>query len=142
MTLFGRVAVASTLTMGSCFVSPAERFVHAAAPSVPATIGWIELVASPARKDQVTIVGHVYAPTSSTGRFALIVSRAGKGGTTNTSQSGAFDVAAGENKKLSATSVNIMPDAALTIELKLFSNDKEVFSAVMKPVAQKDPRDI
>lgn len=122
--------------------APGSGVSGAEPQSAHAAIGWIEIAPVPQHKDQIVIAPQVYASEASSGRFTLTVSRVGKGGTTNTRQSGVFNVSAGESRKLSTTSVNIMPAEALTIELKLYSGDKEVFSVVMKTASDRGARDI
>jgi hypothetical protein len=106
-----------------------------AGPGAP-VLGWIELKPAARGAGIVTITGHAYALSPAEGRFTLAVARAGKGGKTNSSQSGAFKLDAGEDKPLSTTSINVAPGEALTIELKLFSGGSEVFSATLKTAPQ------
>lgn len=142
MDMLARLAVLAAVGFGLGSTPTPGSVLHAAAQSVPPAIGWVEIVSLPGRADQLTIVGHVYATAASAGRYTLLVSRVGKGGTTNTRQGGVFSVAPRENKKLSSTSVNVGAAEALKIELKLYSDEKEIFSVVMQPILRKDPRDI
>lgn len=115
---------------------------HAARGEAAPVIGWIELKPSAERKDQVTIVGHVYGLSRSSGRFALSVQRAGTSGVAKTGQSGTFEVAPGQDTVLSQTAIDIAPSAAITIELRLLIDDVEVFSVVMKPRATSGARQL
>jgi hypothetical protein len=142
MEMLARLAILAAVSLGSGFMTTPTFARDAAAQSVPSIIGWVEIASSPDRVDQVTVVGHVYATVASAGRYTLIVSRVGKGGTTNTQQAGAFSVAPRENKRLSSTAINIGGSEALKIELKLYSEGKEIFSVVMQPILGKDQRNI
>jgi hypothetical protein len=105
-------------------------------------IGWVEIQPAESGKEQVTIVGRALALQPMSGQFALVVSRSGKGGTSTSRQGGAFSVAAGENAVLSSSSINISPADVVTIELKLFVDNNEVFSTVMKSARKGGSRDI
>jgi hypothetical protein len=105
-------------------------------------IGWVEVQPRGPGKDQVTIVGRALALEPISGQYALVVGRSGKGGTSTSRQGGAFSVAAGENAVLSRTSINIAPAEVVTIELKLFVDNNEVFSTVMKSAGKDRSRDI
>jgi hypothetical protein len=113
--------------------------VRASSASV---IGWVEIQTAASGKDQVTVVGRALALEPISGQYALVVSRSGKGGASNSRQAGAFSAAAGENVVLSRTSINISPAEAVTIELKLYVDSKEIFSTVMKSTRQRGSRDI
>ena len=142
MKMLARLAILAAVSLGSGFMMTPTFARDAAAHSIPPTIGWVEISPSPNRVDQVTVVGHVYASAASTGRYTLLISRVGKGGTTNTQQAGAFSVAPRENKRLSSTAINMGASEALKIELKLYSEGKEIFSVVMQPILGKDQRNI
>ena len=104
--------------------------------------GWIEIQPSPLRADMLTITGHILGLSAAEGRFSLLVGRVGQGGTSNTRQEGNFKIAAGESKKLSTTSINIPTSDSLAVELKIFSDGKELFSVIMKPGKDSGHRDI
>lgn len=135
------VSLVGTVLYLSFFVMAGQGagVVHASSASV---IGWVEIQPAASGKDQVTIVGRALALEPTAGQYALVVSRSGKGGTSNSRQGGAFSAAAGENAVLSRTSINVSPAEAVTIELKLFVDDKEVFSTVMKSSRKSGARDI
>jgi hypothetical protein len=105
-------------------------------------IGWVEVQPAASGKDQVTVVSRALALEPISGQYELVVSRTGKGGASNSRQQGAFSAAAGENAVLSRTSINISPAEAVTIELKLFVDNKEVFSTVMKSAGKGGSQDI
>jgi hypothetical protein len=113
--------------------------VHASSAFV---IGWVEIQPGESGKDQVTVVGRALALEPISGQYALVVSRSGKGGTSISRQGGAFSVTAGENAVLSTSSINISPAEVVTIELKLFVDNNEVFSTVMKSARKGGSRDI
>jgi hypothetical protein len=110
--------------------------------SSPFVIGWVEVQPAASGKEQVTIIGRALALEPMSGQFALVVSRSGKGGRSTSRQGGAFSVAAGENAVLSRTSINISPAEVVTVELKLFVDNNEVFSTVMKSARKDGGRDI
>jgi hypothetical protein len=131
--------LATVLYLGfSVMAGQGAGVVDASSASV---IGWVE-VQPASGKDQVTVVGRALALEPIAGHYALVVSRSGKGGASNSRQRGAFSAAAGENAVLSRTSINISPAEAVTIELKLFVDNKEVFSTVMKSTEKSGSRDI
>jgi hypothetical protein len=142
MEMLARLAILAAISLGSGFMMTPTFARDAAAHSVPSTIGWVEIASSPERAGQLTVIGHVYATAASIGRYTLLIDRIGKGGTTNTQQAGMFSVAPRENKRLSSTAINIGAAEALKIELKLYSEGKEIFSVVMQPILPKDARNI
>jgi hypothetical protein len=80
----------------------------------------------------IEIVGHALASDAVGGMdFTLTLQRQNKGNTSSTRQSGRFDLAPGEAKNLSSTSINIEPGDELTIELKLLDHGTEVSSATV-----------
>jgi hypothetical protein len=111
-------------------------------PSSVFVIGWVEVQPARSGKDEVTIVGRALALEQISGQYTLVVSRSGKGGTSNSRQGGAFSVDAGENAILSRSSINLSPAEVVTIELKLFVDNNEVFSTVMKSARKGGSRDI
>jgi hypothetical protein len=141
MALFARLIMLAAIALGTG-AARAPAFVRDSVHQVPTTIGWVEIASAAQHADQLTIIGHVYATAPSAGRYTLVVARVGRGGTTNTQQAGTFSVQAGENKKLSTTSINLGKAEALKIELKLFSEGKEIFSVVMQPMLAKGQQDI
>jgi hypothetical protein len=111
-------------------------------PSSVFVIGWVEVQPARSGKDEVTIVGRALALEQISGQYTLVVSRSGKGGASNSRQGGAFSVDAGENAILSRSSINLSPAEVVTIELKLFVDNNEVFSTVMKSARKGGSRDI
>jgi hypothetical protein len=105
-------------------------------------IGWVEVKPAPGDGASITIVGHAYAAAEISGRFVLAVSRSGKGGSAQTSQSGAFQLSAGQQKALSTTAINLAPGQSVSIELKLMSGSTEVSSVLIKTARQPGGRDI
>jgi hypothetical protein len=95
-------------------------------------IGWIEIKPSPKGKDQIAITGHAQGLEKLTGRFTLAISRSAKGNKSSTSQGGQFDVAAGESRALSNTTINVGPNDRLVIELTLFVDGQPVFATTLR----------
>jgi len=100
-------------------------------------IGWINIEpsTSAAHEGQVlAITGNALALRPIHGRYSLEVKRKGKGGVSNTRQGGAIDLKAGASVVLSRNGINIGPADTIDIELKIFIDDREVFSAAVKSV--------
>ncbi len=92
---------------------------------------WIELRPVSGR-NMIEVVGHALAGDAVGGMdFTFTLRRQNKGNTSSTRQSGRFDLAPGESKNLSSTSVNIEPGDELTIELKLLDHGAVVSSATL-----------
>ena len=90
---------------------------------------WIELKPVSGR-NMIEVVGHALATDAVSGMdFTFTLRRQNKGNTSSTRQSGRFDLAPGESKNLSSTSINMEPGDELTIELKLLDHGAEVSSA-------------
>jgi hypothetical protein len=115
---------------------------HAISAQPGSIIGWVEIQPASQGKDHVTIVGRALALDAAAGQFKLVVSRSGRGGVTDARQSGAFDLRAGESKVLSSTSINVSQSESLVIELKLFSDSKEISSVVLRTAKEKAANDI
>lgn len=99
--------------------------------------GWLEFKPVPERK-LIQITCHALALEAISGMdFTFSLRRKNGGNTSNTRQSGRFDLAASEPKVLSTTSLNIEPGDDITIELKILDHGKEVSSATVstKPAA-------
>jgi hypothetical protein len=92
---------------------------------------WIKLKPVSGR-NMIEVVGHALASDAVGGMdFTFTLRRQNKGNTSSTQQSGRFDLAPGESKNLSSTSINIEPGDELTIELKLLDHGAEVSSATV-----------
>lgn len=107
-----------------------------AAHAQPA-FGWLEFKPVPER-NLIQITGHALALEAVNGMdFTLSLSRKNGGNTSNTRQSGRFNLAANEPKVLSTTSLNVEPGDDITIEFKILDHGKEVSSATVstKPAA-------
>ena len=92
---------------------------------------WIELKPVSGR-NMIEVVGHALASDAVGGMdFTFTLRRQNKGNISNTRQSGRFDLAPGETRNLSSTSVNMEPGDELTIELKLLDHGTEVSSATV-----------
>lgn len=92
---------------------------------------WLELKPVPGR-NVIQITGHALALDAIGGLdFSLSLHRKNAGNSTATRQSGRVDLAAGEAKTLSTTSINVEPGDEILIELKLLDHGKEVSSATV-----------
>jgi hypothetical protein len=92
---------------------------------------WIELKPVSGR-NMIEVVGHALATDAVGGMdFSFTLRRQNKGNSSSTRQSGRFDLAPGETKNLSSTSINMEPGDELTIELKLLDHGSEVSSATV-----------
>ena len=99
--------------------------------SAQSASAWIELKPTSGR-NMIEVVGHALATDAVGGMdFTFTLRRQNKGNTSSTRQSGRFDLAPGESKNLSSTSINIEPGDELTIELKLLDHGAEVSSATV-----------
>ncbi len=117
------ISVAAAMPLGnSAYAQPPEQ----------AAIAWVEMQASPQHPDLVEIVGHAQGLSETNGRFSLSVTRSGRGGTSNSAQSGQFHVKAGEAVILSRNAINVPPGSGLDVRLTLYVGDKEIFSAELK----------
>jgi hypothetical protein len=121
------------VTLGLILAALGLASAQARAAAASPVIGWIEIAPVPEKPDQITIVGRAYALEGVEGRFALAIKRKGKGGSTNSGQSGGFKLKAGDNGALSRTAINVGPADTLTIELTLTVDGAEVFSVSLKP---------
>lgn len=101
-------------------------------------VGWLDIApeAEPGGKGtRLAIAGRAFALAEVKGRYTLDVRRRGKGGASNSRQSGAFTVAAGQAAVLSRTTINTEGPDRLEIILKLFVGDVEVYAVTMRPAA-------
>lgn len=95
------------------------------------TLGWLEVKPVPGR-NLVQITGHAMTLEPVSGmEFALSLRRKNGGNSSNTRQTGRFDLAPGELKVLSTASINVEAGDELTIELKILDHGKEVSSATV-----------
>jgi hypothetical protein len=90
-------------------------------------IGWIEIVRMPGASNLLTVLGHVQGIENRQGKFQLSVTRNNRGNKSATKQSGDFRVTAGEAANLSSTTINVSVEDHLSLELILYSGDKELF---------------
>jgi hypothetical protein len=81
----------------------------------------------------LTIQGRAFALAEVSGRYTIDVRRQGKGGVSNSRQSGAFTITPGETAALSRATINAQSEDRLEIELKLFVGDTEAFTVTMHP---------
>ena len=81
-----------------------------------AALGWLSVEPSPSG---VLVVGHVLGLSEGDVDTAMTVSRSGKAGTAQTSQSNRVSLKPGEAEALSRTALSFAPGDRLSIELKL-----------------------
>lgn len=95
-------------------------------------LGWIELKpVSGGRNIQVTAHATALGKVSGA-EFALSMRRRSGGNQSNTRQTGSVDLAQGESKALSSTTMNIEPGDELTLELKIKDGGVEISSSVIR----------
>jgi hypothetical protein len=112
------------------------------APGVSPVVGWVEVQSGAGESGRIAIIAHAYGLAQASGTFTLAVRRSGASGVARTGQTGAFDVAGGDDKVLARTAVDAAPSSAITIELRLLVGGKEVFTTVMKSSAAAQGRDL
>jgi hypothetical protein len=98
-------------------------------------VGWISIepaTAGAGQTQMLAIAGRALSLRQVEGRYSLQVKRHGKGGSSNSRQGGAITLKPGVAATLSQSAINIGPGDALDIELKLFIDDREVFSASIR----------
>ena len=116
--------------------APAEAAPAQAVPASAGLIGWLDVVpkADPGGKGMhLTIEGRAFALAEVNGRYTIDVRRRGRGGVSNSRQSGVFTIAPGETAALSRTTINAQAADRLEIELRLFEGKTDVFSVTMHP---------
>ncbi len=115
-----RRRVAFAFVLGASIMGPAH------AHSVTA---WLEVKPLQGRS-MVQITANALALETLGGLdFSFSLRRQNKGNTSNTKQSGRFDLAPSEPKVLSTTSINLQQGDELLIELKVLDHGREVSSA-------------
>jgi hypothetical protein len=129
-------ALLSFLTGFSAMTLAAMPLAAEPAQETAGVIGWINIEpSSGANGVQVlAITGRALALRPVHGRYSLEVKRKGKGGVSNARQGGAIDLQPGAAAVLSRNAINIGPADSIDVELKIFVDDREVFSAVVKSV--------
>lgn len=132
--------IAAFAAMGAIWMNSATAQAEAAsayvAPASVGLIGWLDIKpkADPGGKDMhLTISGRAFALAEVNGHYTIDVRRRGKGGVSNSRQSGGFTIAPGETAALSRATINAQAADRLEIELKLFVGDAEVFAVTMHP---------
>jgi len=108
-------------------------------------VGWISVEpidGGPGQGQVLGIAGRALALHPLRGRYSLDVKRRGKGGVSNTRQGGAISLEPGTAAVLSQSSINIGPADTLDIELKIYVDDREVFSASMKSASGATTRNL
>jgi hypothetical protein len=101
-------------------------------------IGWINIepAGSANGAQTLAITGRALALRPIHGRYSLEVKRKGKSGTSNARQGGAIDLQPGAEAVLSRSAINIGPADSIDVQLKIFVDDREVFSAVVKSTGE------
>lgn len=133
--------------LGFLMIMPHATPAGAAPANTPASgvLGWIELVPTNDGNGQgymLSITGRAAALEPVNARYALEVKRESRGGTSNTRQGGAVMLAPGKTAVLSQSTINVGPADGITIELKLYVGEDEVFSASIRSVAGQISRQL
>jgi hypothetical protein len=115
----------------------ASRFAQAEtlADASGGIVGWISVEPSGGSEAQglmLSVAGRALALRELRGHYSLEVKRHSRGGVSNSRQGGAISLRPGVAAMLSQSAINIGPGDSLEIELKLYVDDREVFSASMK----------
>lgn len=144
-TMMSRVAGLSLLL--SLFTGLSAMMLDAPLAADPSTqtagvIGWISIepTATGAEEQTLSIIGRALALRPVHGRYSLEVRRKGRGGVSNTRQGGALDLRPGAAAVLSRNAINIGPADSIDVQLKIFIDDREVFSAAVRSVGEADIR--
>ncbi len=97
-------------------------------------IGWINIEPAGGANGAQTLAisGRALALRPIHGRYSLEVKRKGKSGTSKARQGGAIDLQPGAEATLSRSAISIGPDDSIDVQLRIFVDDREVFSAVVK----------
>jgi hypothetical protein len=120
-------------------LSSSAAFAETAAESPAGVIGWISIEpgSGAGGSQMLSVIGHALALRPVHGRYSLEVKRkAGGGSVSNTRQGGAIDLRPGAAAVLSRNAINIGPADTLDIELKIFIDGREVFSAAVKTTGE------
>jgi hypothetical protein len=122
------------LGLATMTLSSALAFADPAAQSAAGIVAWISIEpASEAEASQMlSIIGHALALKPVKGRYSLEIKRKSKNGISNTRQGGAIDLKPGVPATLSRSGINIAPADMLDIELRIYVDDREVFSVTVK----------
>lgn len=102
-----------------------------AAANAQAPFGWVEMKPIAGQKS-VQIIGRAFSLEQvSDLEFTLSLQRKNRGNSVSSRQSGRVDLTVGETKTLSSTTTSVEQGDEILVELRLFTNRQEVFSAVM-----------
>ena len=136
------IALSFFIGFSAMILSASLLAAEPASETSAGVIGWINIEPTSAANDGqvLAITGHALALRPVHGRYSLEVKRKGKGGVSNTRQGGTIDLKPGIAAILSRNGINIGPADTIDVELKIFINDREVFSAAVKSVADGEVR--
>lgn len=113
------------------FLAIAAEIAVTLAANAQQPMGWLELKPVPGR-NAVQIVCHAIAFEAVSGvEFTLAVKRENRGNKSSTRQTGRIDLAAGESKMLSTTSINVESGDSISVEFKMLDHGAELFSTIM-----------
>ena len=107
----------------------------AAASGETGIFGWIEIHASPQKANHITIKGFARSLRSAEGKFRLVINRTNGGNQSKSQQTGTFKTDHNDAQPLSKTTINVTPSDRLKFELFLSMGGKDVFSAVLRTMA-------
>lgn len=122
------------LGLATMTLSSALAFADPSAESAAGIVAWVSIEpASEAEASQMlSIVGHALALKPVKARYSLEIKRQSKNGISNTRQGGAMDLKPGVPATLSRSGINIAAADMLDIALKIYVDDREVFSVTVK----------
>jgi hypothetical protein len=118
-----------------CVLMPTNDKVFAdSSNTVPGgVIGWIDV--EPRREgggQTLALTGWVLAASPISGNYVLTVRKHGKGGSSDTSQSGHFAAVSETPSRLSGTAFNIAPADRVEIDLRILAEGVEIYRVSMK----------
>lgn len=73
--------------------------------------------------NSVELTGTIASSTAISGNFRLLVTKSGPSGSSNINQGNKFDLAAGSQTHVGHVTINLEPDAHVTVELLATSSD-------------------
>jgi hypothetical protein len=128
----------SAMSLVSSPLAPSAVAADPVLDNAAGVVGWINIEPTGSANGALTlaITGRALALRPIHGRYSLEVKRKGQSGTSNARQGGAIDLQPGAEAILSRSAVNIGPADSIDVQLRIFVDDREVFSAVVKSTGE------
>jgi hypothetical protein len=138
MKYINRFTRTASLVLGIALmtIAPSVAPANSEAQNSAGILAWVTMEAGERTGDSqmLSIVGHALALKPVKGRYSLEIKRKSKGGVSNTHQGGAVDLKPNATATLSRSAINVGAADTLDVELKIYVDEKEVFSASIKSV--------